>query len=65
METPEELLECFEQEEKSINDTFMSFTEGQRKAYIDWIYNAKTDETKANRIAEMMERLSKGKRYGG
>jgi hypothetical protein len=60
LQIPDELMKCFELEPKRILTTFMSFTEGERKAYLDWIYSAKTEETKARRIVEMMERLGKG-----
>lgn len=58
-EIPGEILECFKNEPKQLLTTFHSFSEGNQKAYIDWIYNAKTDETKATRILKMMDRLSK------
>lgn len=56
---PEEIKECFRQEPASLLSTFQSFTEGQQKAYLDWIYAAKHEDTKANRIAQMMYKLSK------
>ena len=59
VETPEEIVECFANEPAKLYDTFRSFTQGERKAYLDWIYAAKTEETKADRIATMMERLEK------
>lgn len=59
VEIPDEILECFKLESKEQFETFQSFTEGERKSYLDWIYSAKTEETKANRIAQMMNRLSR------
>ncbi|MEL7121272.1 MAG: YdeI/OmpD-associated family protein [Bacteroidota bacterium] len=56
---PEEIIECFQSEPKKTYEIFMSFTEGEQKAYLDWINEAKTDETKINRIVKMMERLQK------
>lgn len=56
---PQELIDCFTFEAKPIYQTFLSFTDGEQKAYIDWIYEAKTEETKANRIAKMMGRLQR------
>jgi hypothetical protein len=56
---PDELLECFRNEPSSVYEIFISFTEGEQKAYIDWIYSAKNPETKANRIVEMMSRLQR------
>ncbi|WP_103070607.1 YdeI/OmpD-associated family protein [Aquimarina sediminis] len=59
LKIPEEILACFKNEPKKVYRTFSSFTEGEQKAYLDWIYKAKTDETKTNRIIKMMDRLQK------
>lgn len=59
-EVPEELLLCFENEDKSCLENFEALGEGAQKAYIDWIYASKTEATKANRIAKMMDRLKRG-----
>lgn len=64
LEIPEEILDCFDMEMPSIKATFLSFTEGQQKRYLDWIYAAKKEETRANRIAEMMYRLQEGLKFG-
>lgn len=61
-EIPEELVECFRQEAQKIYETFLGFSEGEQKAYVDWIYDAKTDETKVKRIVKMMDRLAGGLR---
>ena len=59
VEIPTEIIECFKMEPKKNYETFITFTEGEQKAYIDWIYSAKTDETKANRILIMMDRIQR------
>jgi len=59
LEIPQELIECFKNEPKRVYETFLSFTEGEQKSYLDWIYQAKTDTTKTQRIVLMMERLQK------
>ena len=56
---PEEIILCFGNEPQQAYATFMRFTEGEQKAYLDWIYAAKTEETKANRIIKMMDRLQR------
>ena len=56
---PDEIMECFKAESKEFYNTFISFTPGEQKAYLDWIYEAKTEVTKVNRIVEMMNRLQK------
>ncbi|SHG23516.1 DUF1905 domain-containing protein [Flagellimonas flava] len=59
LEIPTEILECFAYEPKELLQTFTSFREWEQKAYLDWIYAAKRETTKADRIAKMMHRLSK------
>lgn len=58
LEIPKEIMQCFSTESQELFKTFLSFTEGEQKAYLDWIYEAKTEETKTRRIVKMMERLS-------
>ena len=57
---PQELLDCFEVEPNEVYNTFLSFGDGQRKAYIDWIYESKSEETKTRRILKMMNKLKLG-----
>jgi hypothetical protein len=57
---PDEILACFQNEPTSLFTTFLSLPDSHKKAYLDWIYEAKKDETRARRIAGMMDRLSKG-----
>lgn len=59
LETPDELLLCLEEEPKALA-FFQSLTESEKKYYIDWIYSAKADETKINRIIKTIDRLAKG-----
>ena len=60
LEIPEEIILCFKNEPVEVYERFLNFTENQQKAYLDWIYDAKTDDTKANRIVKMIERVRKG-----
>ena len=60
-ELPEELKECLIQEPKAYQ-TFLSYTNGEQKAFIDWVYAAKTDDKKVERITEMLDKLSKKKK---
>ena len=59
-EIPEEIQVCFEHEDPKILKTFMWLNDSGRKAYLDWIYDAKTEDTKARRILEMMQKLERG-----
>ncbi len=61
-EIPEELLLCL-LEDPSAHKTFLNYTEGQKKEFIDWIYSAKTEDTKVKRIAETLNKLIKGKKF--
>lgn len=61
IEIPDELRSCLE-EEAIAYETFLSYTDGQRKEFIDWIYSAKTDGTKVKRIVETITRLQRQKR---
>ena len=40
---------------------FTAFTPGKRRDYLEWIIEAKTDETRARRIATTVEWVSEGK----
>ena len=57
LEIPQEIVECFDNESPELYKTYLSFSEAAQKAYLDWFYEAKTDETKARRILTMMDRL--------
>jgi hypothetical protein len=57
-EIPEELLWCL-QDHPTEYKTFLNYTDGEQKAFIDWIYSAKTDETKIGRIAKTLFKLEK------
>ncbi|RKR14253.1 bacteriocin resistance YdeI/OmpD-like protein [Maribacter vaceletii] len=63
LEIPAEILECFKNEPKQVFKNFTSFTQGEQKTYVDWIYQAKTEETKANRIAQMLKKVEKKMRF--
>lgn len=60
LDVPQEIIECFGMEDPKAYEVFSSLTEGNQKGYLNWIYDAKTDDTKAERIAKMMDRLMKG-----
>jgi len=42
--------------------TFDAFTAGQRREYVDWIVEAKREETRAKRVAQAVEWLAEGKK---
>ena len=62
-ETPEEIQLCLDNESKIVQKNFSRLTEGEQKTWIDWIYEAKKDETKVDRIVCFMKSLEEGKRF--
>jgi len=59
LEIPGELQMCLEDEPQALR-FFNKLTDNERKYYIEWIYGAKQHETKINRMAKTIERLSRG-----
>ena len=63
IEIPDEIQDCFKNEPETVKQNFLRLSQGQQKAYLDWIYQAKTDDTKAIRILKMMDRLQKNMKF--
>lgn len=59
LEIPGELLECL-RDEPAAHQVFYALPEGEQKQYIDWIYSAKKEETRIERMAEAINRLTRG-----
>ncbi len=57
---PGEFLECLRDEPKAYK-YFFAFTEGKKKQYIEWIYDAKREDTRIARMAAAIERISQNK----
>jgi hypothetical protein len=55
---PEEFLACLK-DDPGAYKTFLTYTNGQQKEFIDWIYSAKTDKTKVERMVETLNKLVK------
>lgn len=55
-EVPEELLLCLK-DEPTAYKAFLNCTDGEQKAFVEWIYSAKTDDTKVERIAQTINKL--------
>lgn len=58
VEVPDELLNCLKDEPVAYQH-FLDYSEGEKKAFVEWVYSAKKEETKANRIVKMIEMLVK------
>lgn len=56
LEAPEEMLLCLKEEPKALS-FFNSLSESEKNFYIKWIYSAKKEETKIDRLAKAVNRL--------
>lgn len=59
LEVPEEMLLCLEDEPEAL-EFFNSLSESEQKYYVQWVYSAKKEETKVDRLAKTINRLVKG-----
>ena len=60
VELSPEIKTCFEYEQPALRQTFDGYSSSEQKAFLDWIYEAKTDQTRADRILLMMKKLELG-----
>jgi uncharacterized protein YdeI (YjbR/CyaY-like superfamily) len=63
IQPPEELMECLGDEPKAL-EVFNNLPKSHRNYFIKWIDSAKTDPTKAKRIAMAVNALSRGMDFG-
>lgn len=61
LEIPNELVLCLKDEPLAY-EIFVKLKEGEQKAFIDWIYSAKKDETKVERIATTIKKIINGEK---
>lgn len=59
LEVPEEMLLCLRDEPAALK-FFNSISESEQKFYMQWIYSAKKEETKVDRLAKTIDRLLNG-----
>ena len=59
---PEELILCMEDEDGTL-EKFERYTDGQKKAFVDWINSAKTEQTQAERIARTIRMIQNGEKF--
>jgi hypothetical protein len=60
---PPDLMECLQDEPKAIT-FFNTLAKGHQSYFIKWILSAKTEETQAKRMAQMINALSKKQDFG-
>jgi hypothetical protein len=59
---PEEIILCLQDDPKAFK-FFKTLNENEQQNYIKWIYAAKTDETRIDRIAKTVDKLSKHQKF--
>jgi hypothetical protein len=59
LEVPEEMLLCLEDEPAALR-FFKSLSESEQNFYVQWVYAAKKEETKIDRLAKTVNRLARG-----
>ena len=62
LEVPEEMLLCL-QDAPEASQFFNSLSEDEQRNYVEWIFSAKTERTKVDRMSRTLNRLVKGKKY--
>ena len=62
LDVPEELLLCLQDDTEALH-FFNSLNESEQHNYVKWIYSAKTEQTKVDRIAKTLIRLSKNQKF--
>jgi hypothetical protein len=62
LEVPEELLLCLQDDAEALR-FFKSLSESEQHNYVKWIYSAKTDQTKVERIAKTLDSLANGRKF--
>ena len=61
-EVPEELLLCLGDDARAM-EFFLSLRVSEQQAYVRWIYSAKTERTREERIAKTVTSLSEGRKF--
>jgi hypothetical protein len=61
VEVPEEFAACLEDDPKA-KKFFQSLSDSEKRLYILWIYSAKKEETRVDRIAQSINKLHEGKK---
>ena len=62
LEVPEEMLLCLSEEPTALT-FFKKLSESEQRYYIQWIYSAKKEETKINRLAKSINKLLKKQKF--
>lgn len=63
LEVPEEFLACLADDADALR-FFRSLLESEQRQWVRWIYTAKTEQTRVDRIARAVRTLAGGRRFG-
>ncbi|MBK6989217.1 MAG: DUF1905 domain-containing protein [Bacteroidetes bacterium] len=58
---PQELIDCLNEYPEAM-EFYESLTQSEKRLYLNWVYSAKQEDTKANRIVKMIDKLLLGKK---
>ena len=58
---PQELIDCLNEYPEAMK-FYESLTQSEKRLYLNWVYSAKQEDTKANRIVKMIDKLLLGKK---
>lgn len=59
---PEELALCMNFED-GVMDKFQFYSDGEKKTFVNWIYSAKTEQTKIDRIAKTIVMIQNNEKF--
>jgi uncharacterized protein YdeI (YjbR/CyaY-like superfamily) len=59
-EMPDDLVKVLKKN-KAARETFEAFSPSNKRDYVEWITDAKTEETRSKRLATAIEWMSEGK----
>ncbi|WP_044200796.1 YdeI/OmpD-associated family protein [Flammeovirga sp. OC4] len=56
---PDEIKSCLELESNIVQENFKGLSDEKKKEYVNWIYNARNEDIKAERILKMLKDMEK------
>ena len=59
---PQGLIDCMQEYPEALK-FYNKLTESEKKQYLNWVYSAKHEDTKAERIVKMIDRLMLRKKF--
>ena len=59
---PEEIMSCLENEPEALR-FFNSLSDSEKQAYLKWVYSAKKEDTKVERIVKMLDKLTQSLKF--